>query len=199
MTSIRKTIILALSGIMLLSTVAFSQATEWQADTSHSVLTFKVRHLFSKTEGKFEDWSASMQFDPEKLEEGSVEVVIQTSTVNTDNADRDAHLKSPDFFNVEEFPTMSFVSSKIEKADDGYLMHGTLTMLGVSKEISIPIEFLGSGPDPWGGTRAGFSGSVTINRKDFGMEWNKAMDKGGYILGENIDIDIEIEAMQVGA
>jgi polyisoprenoid-binding protein YceI len=194
----RKTILLAMS-ILLLSGTTLAEAAEWQADTVHSVLSFKIRHLFSKTAGKFDEWSATLDFDSENVEKGRVEVTIQTASINTDNEDRDAHLKSPDFFHVEKYPTMNFTSEKIEKTEDGYLMHGTLTMAGVSKEISIPFEFLGAGQDPWGATRAGFAGKLTINRKDFGIEWNKAMDKGGFILGEDVDIDIEIEAVQAGA
>ena len=197
--SMRKTIILAMSFVLLISAAGLSEAAEWNADTAHSVLTFKVRHLFSKTAGRFDDWAATIVFDPEYVEQGSVEVTVQTASVTTDNDDRDAHLKSPDFFNVEEHPSMSFKSTKIEKSEDGFVMHGALTMLGVTKEIDIPFEFLGAGPDPWGSIRAGFSGKVTIDRKDFGMEWNKSMDKGGFILGEDVEIEIEIEAVQAGA
>jgi polyisoprenoid-binding protein YceI len=192
-------LILALSVVLALGGSTLAEAAEWQADTTHSVLTFKIRHLFSKVQGGFDEWSANLFFDPEAMEQASVEVTIQAASIDTGNEKRDGHLRSADFFDVEQYPTITFVSSMVEQTDEGYLVHGTLTMHGVSKEIAIPVEFLGAGPDPWGRVRAGFSGSVTIDRKDYGMEWNKALDKGGVMLGDEVEIDIEIEAVEADA
>jgi polyisoprenoid-binding protein YceI len=196
--SIRKTMTVAL-GVLLLFGAALAEAAEWKADPAHSVLTFKVRHLFSKTAGQFDEWSATLDFDPQKIEEGSVGVTIQSASINTQNEQRDGHLRSPDFFDVETYPTISFASSRIEKTEDGYLLHGTLDMRGVQKEIAIAFEFMGSGKDPWGNVRAGFAGQLVLDRKDFGIEWNKALDQGGLILGDEVEIEIEIEAVQAGA
>lgn len=199
MNSRLKSLILALSVVLALGGSTLAEAAEWQADTTHSVLTFKIRHLFSKVQGGFDEWSANLFFDPEAMEQASVEVTIQAASIDTGNEKRDGHLRSADFFDVEQYPTITFVSSMVEQTDEGYLVHGTLTMHGVSKEIAIPVEFLGAGPDPWGRVRAGFSGSVTIDRKDYGMEWNKALDKGGVMLGDEVEIDIEIEAVEADA
>jgi polyisoprenoid-binding protein YceI len=186
---------LSILALVLLGAGSASAAT-WHADTRHSVLSFKIRHLFSKTSGRFEDWSATLNFDPGKIEEGSVKVEIQAASVNTDNERRDADLRSPNFFDVEKYPSLSFTSTKISKGENGYVLHGKLTIRGVTKEISFPFAFDGAGPDPWGGTRAGFSATLSIDRKDFGIVWNKTMDQGGLMLGDTVDIDIELEAVE---
>lgn len=186
--------ILAVALTLLGATLA--QAAQWKVDTNHSILSFKVRHLFSKVDGRFDDWFASLNFDPDRIEEGGVTVEIQAASVTTDNDRRDADLRSPNFFDVEKYPTLSFKSDKITKEGDEYILHGALSMHGVTKEISFPFEFNGSGPDPGGNTRAGFSASLSLNRKDFGMVWNRALDSGGMLLGDEVDIDISIEAVE---
>jgi polyisoprenoid-binding protein YceI len=173
-------------------------AGTWTIDPAHSVLNFKIRHIFSKTGGNFGEWGGTLQFDGADPASLGAEVTVQTVSINTENEDRDQHLRSPDFFNVEEFPALTFVSKKVEQHDGEWHLVGDFTMLGVTKEIAIPFEFHGSGKNPWGQTIAGFSGSVTINRKDFGMVWNKALDAGGAILGEEVVIDLEIEAVEQG-
>ncbi len=187
-----------LAAVLLLTifVVPMAQAATWEIDPSHSAVTFKVRHFFSNAVGNFTDWSGTIEFDPEYPTKGSVNVTIQTASVNTDSEDRDNHLKSPDFFSVEEFPTITFKSTAVRKTDDGMVMDGDLTLKGKTKKVTIPFEFLGAGPDGWGGTRAGFSGKVTINRQDFGMKWNKVLDTGGAVLGEDVKIDLEIEAVK---
>jgi len=186
--------ILAVALTLLGATLA--QAAQWKVDTNHSILSFKVRHLFSKVDGRFDDWSASLNFDPDRIEEGGVTVEIQAASVTTDNDRRDADLRSPNFFDVEKYPTLSFKSDKITKEGDGYILHGALSMHGVTKEVSFPFEFNGSGSDPGGNTRAGFSASLSLNRKDYGMVWNRALDSGGMLLGDDVDIDISIEAVE---
>ena len=184
-----------LSALILLVAVPAVAGT-WTIDQSHSVLNFKIRHIFSKTGGTFGEWGGSLEFDGADPATLAGTVTIKTASINTENEDRDNHLRSPDFFNVEEFPTITFVSKSAEQRDGEWVLVGDFTMLEVTKEIEIPFEFMGSGANPWGQTVAGFSGSVTVNRKDFGMVWNKALDAGGAILGEDVTIDLEIEAVE---
>lgn len=193
----RKSLSILLAAVSILCLMApVSQAETWNIDTVHSYLTFKVRHLFSNTKGAFDEWSGTIDFDPENPTEGSVTVEIQTASINTNNENRDRHLRSEDFFDVENHPVMTFQSTAVRETEDGMLLVGDLTLLGVTKQIEIPVQFHGAGPDGWGGVRAGFSGSVVINRKDFGMVWNKALDTGGAILGDDVTIEMEIEAVR---
>ena len=186
----------AVLGAMVLLIAAPAVAGTWTIDPSHSVLTFKVRHIFSKTGGEFGEWQGTLQFDGKDPSSLGANVTVMTPSIDTDNEDRDNHLRSPDFFNVEEYPTITFVSTATEKRGDGWVLVGDFTMLGVTKQIEIPFEHLGTGANPWGQTVAGFSGSVTIDRKDYGMVWNKALDAGGALLGEEVTIDLEIEAVE---
>ena len=189
---------LALNALIALVAVPATAGT-WSIDTAHSVMNFKVRHLFSKTGGSFDQWEGTLEFDGENPASLSAQVTIQVASINTDNEDRDTHLKGPDFFDVEQFPTISFVSKKSEKNEEGWVLIGDFTMHGVTRELAIPFEFYGAGKDPWGNTKAGFSASVTVNRKDFGIEWNKTLDTGGVMLGEDVVIDLEIEALEAQA
>jgi polyisoprenoid-binding protein YceI len=190
-------VLTALLGVLLVGLAPeTAPAAEWTVDPAHSVLTFKIRHLFSRTDGRFNEWSGTLDFDPARITEGSARITIQAASIDTDNDDRDNHLRSSDFFDVEKNPTITFVSTKIEESDGGYLLHGDLTMAGVTKPVTIPFQFLGVGPDPWGKTRAGFSGELTVNRKDFGIVWNKALDQGGVMLGDDVQIDLEIEVVE---
>jgi len=186
-----------LSAIVAFVAASPATAGTWKIDTAHSVLDFKVRHLFSNTGGQFDKWAGTMNFDPADMTKGSVEITIETASINTRNEDRDNHLRSADFFDAENHPTITFVSQKVVKNGEQWELHGDLTMRGMTKPVVIPFEFHGAGKDPWGNERVGFSGELDINRKDFGIEWNKALDQGGLLLGENVHIDIEIEAMAV--
>jgi polyisoprenoid-binding protein YceI len=187
--------LLAVTLALLLMAPA-ARAETWTIDTTHSYLTFKVRHFFSNTKGSFDEWGGTIQFDPAKPTEGSVTVEVKTATIDTKDEKRDEHLRSKDFFDVENHPTMTFESTGVRKTEDGMILVGNFTLLGVTKEIEIPIEIYGAGPDAWGGTRAGFAGEVKINRKDYGMVWNKALDTGGAILGDDVTVEMEIEAVK---
>jgi polyisoprenoid-binding protein YceI len=157
---------------------------------------FKVRHFFSNVPGQFNTFEGKISFDPEQPEAGSVEVLIQASSVDTNNEKRDGHLQSQDFFWVEKHPELTFKSTKVEAKDDGSLhVTGMLGMRGVENEVVLEGEFLGAGPDGWGGTRAGFTASTKVNRKDWGIEWNKALDQGGAVLGDEVTIQLDIEAV----
>jgi len=189
---IRKSIALVLF-VAFLGT--FVQAEEWNIDKAHSSIGFSVRHLVvSKTRGDFDEFTGMMNFDGKNLEAGSVEFTIQTTSIDTDNEDRDKHLRSDDFFNVEKFPEMVFKSKKIVKGDgDSFKLIGDLTIRDVTKEVTFEVEFNGVVTDPWGGTRAGFSAESTIDRKDFNITWSKTLDGGGLVVGDDVKITVEVE------
>lgn len=164
-------------------------------DKDHSEATFQVRHLVTKVRGHFGDFEGTIQVDRAKPEASSVEFVVKTTSLDTDNPDRDKHLRSADFFDVEKHPEIRFKSSKIvKKSGEQYEVTGTLTMRGVSKEVTLPVSFLGFAKDPWGNEKAGFETQITLNRKDFGMVWNKTLDSGGWLLGDEAYITVNIEA-----
>lgn len=172
-------------------------ADVFDIDKSHSDFSFSVRHLVSKSGGRFDNFSGKINLDAANLEGSSVEIEIDVASINTSNTDRDNHLKSPDFFDVAKFPKITFKSSKIKKSGaETFDVTGSFSMHGVTKEITLPVTYLGSAKDPWGNTRAGFSTALTLNRKDYGVNWNKTLDQGGLILGEDVAITINIEAIQ---
>jgi polyisoprenoid-binding protein YceI len=173
----------------------------WNIDPSHSTIAFSVRHMVvSKTRGRFNKWSGKLRFDAENPAASSVEVDIDPASLDTGDAQRDAHLRSPDFFDVEKHPTASFRSSKVEVAgEDRYRVTGNLTVHGITQPVVLDVTYEGSGKDPWGGERAGFSATTTIDRKHFGLEWNKALETGGLLVGEKVELNLEIEAVKQAA
>jgi polyisoprenoid-binding protein YceI len=175
--------------------------TTWNIDPAHSAIHFSVRHMVvSKTRGRFAKWGGQLQFDPKELSKGSVNVEIEPASVDTGDAQRDGHLRSPDFFDVEKFPKASFKSTKIAEKGEGKLtILGDLTLHGVTKPITLEASYEGSGKDPWGGERAGFSATTTITRTDFGVNFNKALDAGGLLVGEKVELNLEIEAVLAAA
>ena len=153
--------------------------------------------VVSKTTGRFTDYTGFIEMDPEAKTVKALEAVIQTASVNTNQAKRDTHLKTPDFFNVEKFPTMTFKMKSYEKKGDKYAAKGDLTLLGITKEVVLTGTFNGVVPkDPWGNTRAGFTAEGKINRQDFGMQWSKALDNGGLVVGDEVEIKLEIECIK---
>jgi len=173
----------------------------WKIDPSHSAVGFSVRHMVvSKTRGRFTKWSGEIRFDPQNPAASSVEVTIDPASIDTADAQRDAHLRSPDFFDVEKYPVASFRSTKVEdRGGDRYHITGDLTVHGVTRPVVLDAVYEGSGKDPWGGERAGFIASTTIERKDFGLEWNKALDTGGVLVGEKVELSLEVEAIRQAA
>lgn len=164
-------------------------------DPAHSNVGFSAKHLvISTVSGKFKDFNATIQFDPADPSKSSFEGTIKTASIDTGNADRDTHLKSPDFFDAEKHPEITFKSSKIEKSGDGYVATGMLTMRGVSKEIKLPFTLSGPVKDPWGNDRIGISASTTINRQDYGVSYSRKMDTGGLVVSDEIKIQIDAEA-----
>jgi len=173
-------------------------ASTWNIDPSHSAIAFSVRHMVvSKTRGRFLKWSGQIRFDPDEPAASSVEVTIDPASLDTAEPQRDAHLRSADFFDVEKFPTASFRSTKVEGlSGDRYRITGHLTIHGVTKTVVLDATYEGSGKDPWGGERAGFVASTSIDRRDFGLEWNKALETGGLLVGEKVELTLEVEAVK---
>ncbi len=173
-------------------------ADTFVVDKAHSEATFQVRHMMSKVSGKFDDFSGKMNLDRAKPSNSSVEFNIKAASANTGTADRDKHLQTADFFDVARCPELTFKSTSIAatKKKDVYDVTGDLTMRCVTKHITIPVEFNGFGKDPWGNERAGFSLTTTVNRKDYGINWNKALDNGGFLVSDEVKINVNIEAQK---
>jgi polyisoprenoid-binding protein YceI len=195
MRSFRKTITLAALGQLVLA--AGAQAATYAIDQAHSSVSFKVRHMMvSKVNGVFESFSGTLEFVEGEPQDWSVEAAIDVASIDTSDAKRDEHLRSADFFDAENHPEMTFKSTGVEAGGDGYVLTGDLTLMGVTKPVELALEFNGEIEDPWGNTRAGFSASGKLDRRDFGISWNKTMDKGGIVVGNEISIALEIEAIK---
>ena len=173
----------------------------WNIDPSHSAIHFSVRHMVvSKTRGRFTKWNGQIAFDPDRPEASSVQVAIEPASIDTADAQRDGHLRSADFFDVEKYPQASFTSTKVEDLDgDKYRITGDLTVHGVTKPVTFDAVFEGSGKDPWGGERAGFSAALSIDRREFGLQWNKALETGGVLVGDKVELTLEVEAVKQAA
>jgi polyisoprenoid-binding protein YceI len=172
-------------------------ADTYTIDKTHSDVTFQVRHFASKVRGNFSNFEGTIQADASKPEMSSVAFTIRTASVNTNNADRDKDLQSPNFFDAARCSDITFQSSRIASAGkDRYEVTGTLTMRCVSKEVTIPVTFLGFARDPWGNDRASFEIITKLNRKDYGINWNKALDNGGLMLSDDVDVSIELETVK---
>ena len=173
-------------------------AETYQFDKSHTTVGFQVRHIFTMLGGKFQDFSGTIKVDRAKPEASSVEFTIQAATIFTNDPERDEHLKSPDFFDVPTHPTITFKSTSMKaNGKDGWLVTGDLTMRGVTKQVTLPVTFLGEGKDPWGNEKMGFETLTTLNRKDYGINWNKALDQGGVLVGDEVKVQISVEANKV--
>ena len=172
----------------------------WNIDTAHSSILFAVRHLvFAKVRGRFGTWSGKVEL-PADLTGGSVEVEIEAASIDTGVADRDSHLRSPDFLDAERFPRLRFKSTRVENAGgDRYRIHGALTIRDVTREIVLDAEYGGKAKDPWGNQRVAFTATTSIDRGDFGLEWNQILEAGGLLVGERVDIDIEVQAVEAAA
>jgi len=187
---------LAVAAFVLVTSSLF--ADTFVVDKAHSEATFQVRHMMSKVSGRFTDFNGKINMDRAKPSASSVEFNIKTASVNTGDADRDKHLQTADFFDAAKNPEITFKSTSIAptKKKDVYNVTGDLTMRGVTKRITIPVEFTGFGKDPWGNERAGFSLTTTVNRKDYGINWNKALDNGGFLVGDDVTINVNLEAQK---
>ena len=172
-------------------------AGSWQIDPAHSGVEFAVTHLMiSKVRGRFSDITGTVVSDG--TPEGSrIEVQVGAASIDTREASRDTHLRSADFFDVEKYPLITFASTSIKsKSDDEFHVAGNLTMHGVTKSIEFDVTSEGTGGDPWGGTRAGFSSSFTVDRRDFGLTWNQALETGGVVVSNTIKLTVDIQLTQ---
>lgn len=176
---------------------ATADVKTYEIDKDHSGVTFKIRHLLSKVPGQFNKFSGTVEIDPEKRDTVNVSATIDVASIDTDNQKRDDHLRSADFFDVAKHPTMTFKGEKLTDVNADRTkgkLEGTLTIHGVSKPVVLDVEWYGTAVDPWGNQKAAFSGTTRLNRKDFGIIWNKNLDAGGYLLGDEVDVEINAEA-----
>ncbi len=179
----------------VLITVAAAQAETWNVDLAHSSLSFTVKHLMvSKVHGNFKDFTGSIEWDGKNLAAGSVQIEAKSASITTDNEKRDNHLKSPDFFAVDSFPTLTFKSTKVTPGTgDAFKLTGDLTIRGITKEVTFDCTFNGTQQTPWGFMAAAFSATTTVNRQDFKVSWSKALDGGGVVVSDDVKIEIELE------
>jgi polyisoprenoid-binding protein YceI len=188
--------LLFVAALALAAFPAFAADT-YNVDKVHSNAQFTIRHLMSKVTGKFNDIEGIVLIDRANPEASSVEFKIKTASINTAEAKRDEHLRSPDFFDAAQYPEITFKSTKVKATGkDAYQVAGTLTMRGVSKEVTLPVTVLGEMKDPWGNDRAGFEVLTTLNRKDYNIIWNKTLDAGGYMLGDDVAVVVTLEAVK---
>ena len=169
--------------------------TKWVIDPTHSEIGFKVKHMmFTNVSGKFESFTAEATTEDENFESANITFSADVSSVNTGNTDRDNHLKSGDFFNMDEHDKITFKSTSFTKnSDSDYTLTGDLSVRGVTKPVTLDVEFGGIGKDPWGNTKAGFSATGKLNRKDFGLTWNAALETGGVLVSDEVRLVIDVQ------
>jgi polyisoprenoid-binding protein YceI len=170
----------------------------WNVDPAHSTVGFVARHLMiTKVRGRFTDFSGVIEIAPDPLQ-SSVRATVDLASITTGDEGRDAHLRGADFFDTEsaDSPTMSFVSTGLKEDDGDYVLFGDLTVKGVTRQVEFSLEFEGVNTDPWGNTKAAFSAETEINRKDFGLEWNVALETGGVLVGDKVKVQLDIQAAQ---
>jgi len=186
-------VLVALAG----SAATSSAADKYTVDPTHSSIGFAVRHMVvSKVKGYFNEYTATILYDDKDITKSNAEVTIKTASIDTRDAKRDEHLRTPDFFDAAKYPEITFKSKRIEKSGEGFVAVGDLTMRGVTKEIQLPFTFAGVVTDPWGNTRLGLSASTKLNRQDYGVSWSKSLDSGGLVVSDDVEIAIEIEAIK---
>jgi polyisoprenoid-binding protein YceI len=174
-------------------------ATErWEIDSSHSSLHFSVKHLvIAKVRGSFARWSGTIQVPDGDFSKATVVVTIDASSIDTGVADRDGHLKSPDFFDVAQYPELRFVGKRVQSRTEGEIdIVGELTLKGITREAVLRVEQHGQAKDPWGNVRAAFTAKTSIDRKDFGLTWNQVLESGGVMVGDRVEIEADIEAVK---
>lgn len=170
-------------------------AGTWNIDPTHSEVTFSIRHLMTKVRGSFTEFSGAVQV-AEDLADTTATAEITMSSIDTRNADRDGHVRSSDVLDVENHPTMTFATKGVRSEGGGHYVDGELTIRGVTRPVTLEVEFHGVGEDPWGGTRAGFSATTQINRRDWGIEFNVPLSGDKALLGDKVDIQLEVQAVR---
>lgn len=179
---------------LALMSSALAAPVTYEVDKVHSSIVFNIRHLVSQSEGRFRDFVGTIQYDAKDVRQSSVEFTVQASSIFTDNEKRDAHLRGDDFFAVDKHPTLTFKSKRVMPRGENQMdVLGTLTMRGVSKDVMVPVTVLGVGPGPRGEV-AGFRTDFKLNRKDYGIVWNSTLDKGGSVLGDEVEVRLLVEA-----
>lgn len=197
-TPLRNTVFATLGLVVLLITGSAQAADSYKIDPAHSAATFAVRHMvISTVRGSIPAVSGTISLDSANPAACSVHAVLEAASIDTDNKTRDADLRSGNFLDIAKFPKIEFVSTRIERGKDGWLAHGKLTLHGVTKEISIPFEISGPVKDPWGNTRIGVVTSpIKLDRKDYGLSYNKTLDSGGLVVGDVVTVTISVEAIK---
>ena len=194
-----RTFLTALAAIAVIAAFAATStaADKFAVDRSHSSVGFTVKHMVvSKVKGFFNDYTVDIVYDDKDITKSSVEVSIKTASIDTREAKRDDHLRSPDFFDAAKFPDIIFKSKRIEKSGEGFVAVGDFSMRGVTKEIKLPFTFAGVVTDPYGNTRLGLSAATKLNRQDYGVSWSKTLDNGGLVVSDDVEVSIEIEAIK---
>lgn len=173
-------------------------STNWRIDPNHSSILFIARHMVvARVHGRFERFEGTLAFDPDDLGNLTASVDIEAASVNTSAPDRDQHLRSPDFLDAQQHPTIAFRSTRMEKGGlTGWQLHGELTIRGVSKPVVLETRSIGKFSDPFGSSRFLFSAKTSINRSDFAITWNKALDNGGWLVSERLEIELDVQAVQ---
>lgn len=175
-------------------------ATTYALDPAHTTVAFKIRHLFSKVEGTFNEFEGAFDYVPGQPDQWKARAMIQTASIDTRVAKRDDHLRSPDFFDAAQYPTITFESTQVTDATPTTAkLHGLLTLHGVQRPVVLDVVIYGEGKDPWGSVRSGFTATTTIHRKDFGLAWNQTLETGELLVGEQVEITLEVEGLAAPA
>jgi polyisoprenoid-binding protein YceI len=174
--------------------------SNWNIDAAHSSINFSIRHMITKVRGRFAKYTGAVNLDDNDLTRSVVDITLDASSIDTSAPDRDTHLRSADFFDVEKFPVLRFRSKRIEKlSDDRYRVVGDLTIRDVTREVPLDVDYGGQAKDPWGNVRAGFVARASVDRKDFGLQWNQVLEAGGVLLGDRVDIEVDAQAVKATA
>ena len=193
----RQRMMVVLAGLVLAAPPAW--ATTYAIDRDHTTVSFKIRHLFSNVEGTFNEFEGTFEYVPDQPEQWKAEAIIQAASIDTRVEQRDTHLRSPDFFDVAQYPVISFMSTGVsEVTEEGAKLEGLLMIHGVELPVVLDLVIHGEGRDPWGNLRSRFTATTTINRKDFGLTWNEVLETGQLFVGEEVEITLEVEGLFKG-
>lgn len=189
--------IIVVSFLALCSLNVQAETAHWDIDPDHSLIEFRVAHMvISKTSGRFLDYRGFVEMDANAKTIKAIEATINADSINTNHEKRDGHLRTADFLDVKQFPTITYTMKTAQKEGEAYKVIGNLTLRGVTKEVTLTGTLNGVTKDPWGNTRVGFTADGKLNRKDFGMVWNKALDNGGLVVGDEVQIHLDIECIK---
>ena len=193
----KRILLLAFALLSFSLTSLTASAATYKIDKDHSTVSFKIRHLFSQVRGNFREFEGTLQYDPAKPEESTAEATVKTESIDTNVPERDKHLRTADFFDAAQYPELTFKSTKFTaESESKAKLEGLLTIHGVEKPVTFDVDIHGVGKDPWGNVRAGFSATANINRKDFGLTWNKTLETGGVLVGDEVEIILEVEGLE---